>query len=255
LSVADDVGAVGDGEGFAFAVVGEEDGDAAIAETADDVLDAVNGDGVDPGEGFIKEDNSGFAGEGSCDFKSAAFAAGEGAGELGAFFEQAEFCEELAGAIEALFAVESVEFEDGEEVLFDGEFGEDGGVLGQVAESMPSALVHGPVGDIGAIQEDSSLSGCDETAGHAEAGAFSGTVWTEQTDDFALIDGEADTIDGAFARVILNESFAGEQWHGGSRERFGESVRGAEWYGSVEDGVELGKVFLFVARGVVWFPA
>jgi hypothetical protein len=79
------------------------------------------------------------------------------------------------------------------------------------------ALVHGPVGDIGAVQEDSSLRGRNQTAGHAEAGAFPSTVWTEQADDFALIDGEIDTIDSAFARVVLDESFAGEQWHGGSR--------------------------------------
>ncbi len=214
LAVADDVGAVGDGEGFAFAVVGEEDGNAAVAEAADDVLDAVNGHGVDAGEGFVEQDDFGVAGEGTSDFEAATFTAGEGAGALGAFFVEAEFAEQLAGAFDGLLAGEFLEFEDSEEVLFDGEFGEYGGVLGEVAKSVPGALVHGPAGDVDALEEDSAFGGRNQPAGHAKAGALASSVGPEQADDFPFVDGKAHPIDSSFAGVVFDEVFAGEEWHG-----------------------------------------
>ena len=210
LSVADDVGTVGDGECFAFAVIGKEDRDAAIAKSADDVLDTVNGDGVDAGEGFVKQDDFRVAGESAGNFKAATFTAGERAGTLGAFFVEAEFAEELAGAFDGLLAGEFLEFEDSEKVLFDGEFGEYRRILGQVTKSVPGALVHGPAGDVDAFEEDAAFGGGNQPAGHAKAGALTSAVRPQQSDDLTLVHGETHPIDSSFAGVVLNKVFTGE---------------------------------------------
>ena len=76
LATVDDVIAVGDGQGLTFAVVGEQDRDAAVAQLADDVLDAVNGDRVDAGERFVEQNLRRFAGEAAGDFEATFLAPG-----------------------------------------------------------------------------------------------------------------------------------------------------------------------------------
>src|SRR5947209_8157630 len=52
LAVGDDVGALGDAEGRLDVVVGDEDADVAILELHDDLLDVLDGDRIDAGEGL-----------------------------------------------------------------------------------------------------------------------------------------------------------------------------------------------------------
>ncbi|MFM7924795.1 MAG: hypothetical protein ACKPJJ_31610 [Planctomycetaceae bacterium] len=58
-------------------MVGQQDGDAGVSQPSNDVLDFMNGDGVDPGEGFIEQDDGGVTGECASNFESSSFAAGE----------------------------------------------------------------------------------------------------------------------------------------------------------------------------------
>ena len=111
-------------------MVGDEEGDAAIGEAADFGLEVFDGDGVDAGEGFVEEDESGVGDECAGDLEFAAFAAGAGAGLVAGLFGEAELFEESGGALLAVGAGQVECFEEGEEVFLAGEFGEDAGFLG-----------------------------------------------------------------------------------------------------------------------------
>ncbi len=66
-ALADHVAAVGDLERLADLMVGDQDADAAIAEVADDGLDAVDRDRVNSGERLVKQDNLGIGDEATGD--------------------------------------------------------------------------------------------------------------------------------------------------------------------------------------------
>ena len=68
LTGADHVSAIGNGERFPFAVVGEQNGDTGVAQFADNVLDAVDRDRVDPGEWFVEQNERRFTGQAASDF-------------------------------------------------------------------------------------------------------------------------------------------------------------------------------------------
>src|SRR5690606_31928412 len=95
LAGADDVAAIGDGEGFPFAVVGQQNADAAIAQAPDDVLNPVDGDRIDSGERFVEQDQFGATGQAAGDFQSTPFTAGESSGQLLAFVLKSELFEEV----------------------------------------------------------------------------------------------------------------------------------------------------------------
>lgn len=75
LAGVDDVRAVADAEGLLDVVVGDEAGDAALGEGADFLLDILDGDRVNAGEGFVEKDELGFGDEGAGDLELSAFAA------------------------------------------------------------------------------------------------------------------------------------------------------------------------------------
>ncbi len=94
----EEVGAVGDAEGFVDVVIGDEDANALIGEAEDDVLDFFYGDRVYTGEGFIQEEKLRFSGEGSGDFGAAAFAAGELEAEAFSDVAERKFVQKLLDA-------------------------------------------------------------------------------------------------------------------------------------------------------------
>ena len=62
FSLADDIAAIGDREGFPFAMVGEQNRDSGLTQIFDDILNAVNGHRVNSREGLIQQNNFGIAG-------------------------------------------------------------------------------------------------------------------------------------------------------------------------------------------------
>ena len=96
LALADDVGAIGDAEGLADVVVGDQDPEAALLEVRDDPLDVRDRDGVDAREGLVEQDEEGRGGKGPADLEAAALAAREGVGPLLGEAGDAEFVEQLA---------------------------------------------------------------------------------------------------------------------------------------------------------------
>src|SRR5207244_8966134 len=54
LSVVQDIGAIGDREGFTYVVIGDQDADAPVAQASDDLLDIDDRDEVDAGERLVE---------------------------------------------------------------------------------------------------------------------------------------------------------------------------------------------------------
>ena len=61
----EEVGAVGDAEGFVNVVVGDENADVAVFEVGDNVLDVLHGDGIDARKGLVKQQKLGVVGQGA----------------------------------------------------------------------------------------------------------------------------------------------------------------------------------------------
>jgi hypothetical protein len=160
-------------------------------------------DGVDAAEGFVEEEESGFDDEGASDFDAAAFAAGEHVAFIEADGFEAKLFDEPVHALPALADIEREGLKDSHEVFFDGEFAEDGGFLGEVADAAAGALVHGEVGDFFFVELDDPGIGTDEADDHVEAGGFAGSVGAEEADDFSLLHGDGDVVDDLAASIAL----------------------------------------------------
>ena len=76
-----------------------------------------------------------------------------------------------------------------------------------------AAAIHGPLGDVDAVEHYAAGVGIDHAAGHAEAGRLAGAVGAEQPDDLARIDLEIDAIDDATASVSFHQAANFEQRH------------------------------------------
>jgi len=76
-SFVKEVCTVRDGECFANIVVCYDDSDITVLEFCDDILDILDGDGVNAGERLVKKDESGVHGEGAGDFAAAPLTTGE----------------------------------------------------------------------------------------------------------------------------------------------------------------------------------
>ena len=70
----DDVGAIGDGEGFADVVVGDEHADAAVLQVGDEVADLAHRDRVDAGQRLVEQDEMRPDAEGPGNLDAATFA-------------------------------------------------------------------------------------------------------------------------------------------------------------------------------------
>lgn len=92
-AVLDEVGAVDDGEDLAGIVVGDEDADVLLLEEADEVLDVGDGEGVNVGEGLVKEEKGWLSDEGAGNLEATPFTTGEGGGFFVAKVSEMELVE------------------------------------------------------------------------------------------------------------------------------------------------------------------
>src|SRR5206468_3991857 len=113
---------IGDAEGLADVVVGDEDTDAASFEVEDDLLQVEHGDGVDAGEGLVEQDEAGRDAETTGDLDAAALAAGEGITAVLANVVETELLDELLHPFAALVPAQRLGLKHGKDVLLDAEF-------------------------------------------------------------------------------------------------------------------------------------
>jgi len=205
LAIDHEVGAIDDLEGFPDLVIGDENGEAIVfAEFADDGVNFLNGEGVDSDEWFVEHEETWICAEAAGDGEAAFFTPGEGEGEGFPDGEDAEAVHEFLGPVVAFFPGEIFTcFEDGEEVVLDGEFSEDGFFLGEVAEAETGPFVKGEAGDVFVLEADASSVWRDEAGDHVKGGSFSGSVRAEEADDFAFVDFETDFPDYGAAAVAF----------------------------------------------------
>ena len=57
LPGTNDVTAIGNRQRFSFTMVGKENGDSRLTQIFDDILNTVNGDGIDTGEGLVEQND------------------------------------------------------------------------------------------------------------------------------------------------------------------------------------------------------
>src|SRR5471032_1321935 len=91
LSIIDDIGSFADVQGLADVVVGDQYTDALGLEVMDDLFDIANGNRVDPGKGFIEQDEFRRGGQGAGDFHATPFTTGQAHAEVVANVADVEF--------------------------------------------------------------------------------------------------------------------------------------------------------------------
>ena len=142
---------------FALVVGDVEDGDAGVLDgILKEGAGFFVGVGVECGEGFVEAEDARAYGEGAAEGDALAFAAAEVVGEAGKEWGDAEVVGEFAYAGVDGFGFFPADFEGEGELLGDGEVGEEGSVLGDVAEG---AFAGFEVGDFALSEED--LAGGD----------------------------------------------------------------------------------------------
>ena len=211
------VGAVGDGEGFADVVVGDEDSDALLFEIEDDLADVVDGERVDAGEGFVEEDELRLGCETAGDLDAAAFTAGKGVAAGASDVGDAEFFEQLVEPLETLSAFYRHCFQHGEDVLLGGHFAKDRRLLRQVSKTETRTQVHRQMRNVATVEVDRSGLGRLQPDQHVEARCLARSVCSEQADDLALIYVKTDIVDHSPTAVCLLQILRGDR----SFTRFG----------------------------------
>src|SRR4051812_43989495 len=212
-------------------MVGDQDAEAAVAQAADNFLNFENGDGVNAAEWFVQEQEFGRGDKGAGDFEATFFAAAEGVGFAFGKAAHVEFVKEVFEANVAFRAGELAGFEDGEDVLFDSEFAEDGGFLREITNAEARALVHGERGDVAILEFDGAAVWGDDTDDHVKCGGFARAVGAEQADDFTGGNGDGNAVHHAAAAVLFDEAFGAEKNLAAGRRpgwlwlRFGQARR------------------------------
>src|SRR5262249_21748694 len=95
-------------------------------------------------------------------------------------------------------------FEHGANVLLDIEAAEDRGLLRQIADAKPRALIHRKLGDVVTVELDAAGVGFDQTGDHVEDRGLARTIRTKQSDRLAAPNVEARALTNfAAAKTFL----------------------------------------------------
>src|SRR5580700_987291 len=102
LATFQDVRTIRHVKSFAHVMIRNEYTDAGTGEVANDFLEILDGEGVDPGEGFVEQNKMRLESKGTGDFEAAAFTAGQSVGFAGTHRFEAHLHEEFFEAIALL---------------------------------------------------------------------------------------------------------------------------------------------------------
>jgi hypothetical protein len=125
--------------------------------------------GIEMGEGFVKEDESGLEDEGATDGGACGFAAGECGGEVMEARAEVEAVRHDLGAGATFVAVHALEAEGKFELFDQGQVGKEPGRLGDPATG---TFLGRKSGDVGVVEEDPSGIGEFEARDEAEGGGL-----------------------------------------------------------------------------------
>ena len=102
-TLKEEVGAVSDGKGLVDVMVGDEDADIAVLELPHDLLDILDGDGVDACEGLVEHDELGLDGQTAGNLRASALTARQLVAFVLAHFLEAELSDEALELLEMPF--------------------------------------------------------------------------------------------------------------------------------------------------------
>src|SRR5882724_10708152 len=192
LPSIDDIGAVRQSERFPDVVICDQHPDAAIGEVSDQILNVAHRDRVDAGEWFVEQHVIRTGGQRAGDLDAPPFAARESDRRRLAQPRDVEFVEQRIELGLALFSGGFDDFEHRADILFDREAAKDRGLLRQIANPQPRALIHRELGDVVAVEFDGAAIRLDQAGDHVEHGGLAGAVRTQQADRLAAADIDAD---------------------------------------------------------------
>lgn len=213
-AVVEDRDVVGEFVGLVQVLGGEEDGDAAGDELADDAPHGVAAAWVEAGGRLVEEDDPRVADQRHGDVETALHPAGVGGGGLLRRLHQVEALQEFGGDPPPLALGEVVQVRHEEHVLLAGDQTVHGGELPGDTDRGPYGLRFG--GQVVAADADVAGAGVggDEGGEDLDDGGLAGAVRAEQCEDGACRDAQVDPVEDAFVAVGLAEADGGD---GGGR--------------------------------------
>src|SRR5258708_13544944 len=201
--VVDDIRAVAYAECLPDIMVRDQYPDIALPQEADDFLDVQHRDRIDPGEGFIEQDEGGLGGEGPGDLEAAALFAGQADGRAVAQVGNVQIVQQrIELGMNGLF-VQIAQFEDGPDILRDRQFAKDRRFLRQVGQAKAGAPMDGRMGKSLLVEEEIATVKRYQAYHHVEAGGLARAVGPEQADDFAAGNVERDILDDSTRLIAL----------------------------------------------------
>ena len=195
-------------------MIGDQYADLAPLQVADNVLDVVDRDRIDPGEGFIEQYEFGFGGQGARDFHPPAFAAGQGHARGVANMGDVKFLKQFFQHGLALFAGQfAARLQNGHDVVGHRQLAKNGRFLRQVPQAVAGATVDALAGDVAVINGNAPVIRVDDADNHVKTGGFTRTVRAEQANNLAAANLQRDIPDYLAAFVGFGEVFGFEQRH------------------------------------------
>ncbi len=217
--MVEDGDAVGELVGFLEVLGGEEDGDAAGDEFADDLPHGVAGAGVEAGGGFVEEDDPRAADEGHGDVEAALHAAGVGGGGLLRGVGEAEAFQQFGGDPAARGPGDQVQVGHEEHVLLAGDQAVDGGELPGDPDRGPYRLRVRR--EVVARHLGLPAVGGDQGGEDLDGGGLARAVRAEQREHGSGGDAQVDAVEDGLVAVRLAQAQGGD---GGGRPRTGSRV-------------------------------
>ena len=167
-------------------------------ELGNQVTDFTDGDGVNPGQRLIKQQESRPCGEGAGNFHPAAFTTRKGQGAGVAEVADIEFHQQFFQHDIADFGITFNGFQNGADILFNRQATENAGLLWQVADPQLGAAEYRQVGDIGLINHHAAFIIPDQPRDHVKAGCLAGAIRAKQANSLTPADIKGDVTDNAF---------------------------------------------------------
>src|SRR5271167_724325 len=97
---------------------------------------------------------------------------------------------------------DGLRFENRQDVLLDRELAKHRSLLREVADAvLPCPQIHRDVSNVVVVDQDSTRVRGDEANDGVEGCSLAGTVRSKQTNDFALLDAQADPVYNAAAAI------------------------------------------------------
>src|SRR5262245_13543463 len=158
-------------------------------------LNVADRDRIDTGKRLVEQHVSRAGRERSRNLHSPALATGERDRGRLAHARDVEFLEQGIELALALAAIRLDHFEHRADVVLDVETAEDRGLLRQIADAEPRALVHRQTRDVVAFELDAATVGLDEPGDHVEHRGLAGAVRAEESYCLAAAHVEACALD------------------------------------------------------------